>query len=111
MTDVLEDVRPRASSAALPVPVGKARKPGRKRIVIVGGGFAGVAAARALRRCQADVLLVDRRNHHLPALLAHRVATAVRRPDRRAVEQLAARQGFDVLMGGAAGEEPAVANG
>ena len=40
MTDVLEDVRPRALRAD-----GKGRKPGRKRIVIVGGGFAGVAAA------------------------------------------------------------------
>jgi NADH:ubiquinone reductase (H+-translocating) len=38
---------------------------GRKRIVIVGAGFARIAAARALKRCDADVILVDRRVHHI----------------------------------------------
>nr|WP_312883867.1 FAD-dependent oxidoreductase [Rhizobium leguminosarum] len=37
----------------------------RPRIVIIGAGFAGVAAARALRKCDAEVLLIDRRNHHI----------------------------------------------
>jgi NADH dehydrogenase len=106
MTGVLEDVRPRASRAALPAPAGKGREPGRKRIVIVGGGFAGVAAARALRRCAADVLLVDRRNHHIFQPLLYQVATAVLAPSEIAapLRQLAARQGnLDVLLGEASG--------
>ena len=49
----------------------------RKRIVIVGGGFAGIAAACALKRCDADVLLIDRRNHHIFQPLLYQVATAV----------------------------------
>ena len=34
----------------------------RKRVVIVGAGFAGIAAARALRHADVDVVLIDRRN-------------------------------------------------
>jgi NADH dehydrogenase len=48
----------------------------RPRVVIVGGGFGGVAAARALRRAPVDVTLVDRRNHHLFQPLLYQVATA-----------------------------------
>jgi NADH:ubiquinone reductase (H+-translocating) len=106
MANVLEDDRPRALRAALPVPAGQGREPGRKRIVIVGGGFAGVAAARALRRCKADVLLVDRRNHHIFQPLLYQVATAVLAPSEIAgpLRQLAARQGnLDVLLGEATG--------
>ena len=52
----------------------------RKRIVIVGGGFAGIAAARSLKRCDADVVLIDRRNHHIFQPLLYQVATAVLAP-------------------------------
>jgi NADH:ubiquinone reductase (H+-translocating) len=52
----------------------------RKRIVIIGGGFAGIAAARALRRCHAEVVLIDRRNHHIFQPLLYQVATAVLAP-------------------------------
>jgi NADH dehydrogenase len=52
----------------------------RKRVVIVGGGFAGIAAARALRRCGAEVVLIDRRNHHIFQPLLYQVATAVLAP-------------------------------
>lgn len=48
----------------------------RPRIVIVGGGFGGLAAAKALRHVDADVTLVDRRNHHLFQPLLYQVATA-----------------------------------
>ena len=37
----------------------------RKRIVIVGAGFGGMAAVKALKHADADVTLVDRTNHHL----------------------------------------------
>jgi NADH dehydrogenase len=51
----------------------------RPRIVIVGGGFGGLAAAKALRHVDADVTLVDRRNHHLfQPLLYGRDGGAVR---------------------------------
>ena len=47
------------------------------RVVIVGGGFGGLAAAKALRRTPARVLLIDRTNHHLFQPLLYQVATAV----------------------------------
>lgn len=48
---------------------------GRHRVAIVGGGFAGLAAARGLRRADVDVVLVDRSNHHLFQPLLYQVAT------------------------------------
>jgi NADH dehydrogenase len=59
--------------------------PRRKRILIVGGGFAGIAAARALKRADAEVLLIDRRNHHIFQPLLYQVATAVLSPAEIAV--------------------------
>lgn len=47
----------------------------RHRVVIVGGGFGGLCAARSLRRAPVDVVLVDRRNHHLFQPLLYQVAT------------------------------------
>ena len=49
----------------------------RRRVVILGGGFAGLAAARALRHADVDVLLIDRRNHHIFQPLLYQVTTAV----------------------------------
>ena len=45
-------------------------------IVIIGGGFGGLAAARALRRSDARITLVDRKNHHVFQPLLYQVATA-----------------------------------
>jgi len=62
--------------------------------VIVGGGFAGVNAARALRHADADVLLIDRRNHHIFQPLLYQVATAVLSPAEIAapIRQLEVKQ-------------------
>ena len=48
----------------------------RHRVVILGGGFGGLAAARALARAPVEVTLVDKRNHHLFQPLLYQVATA-----------------------------------
>lgn len=45
------------------------------RVVVIGGGFAGLYAAKALRRAQAHLTLVDRRNFHLFQPLLYQVAT------------------------------------
>jgi NADH dehydrogenase len=50
---------------------------GRHRVVIVGGGFGGLAAAKALRRAPVDVTVVDRQAHHLFQPLLYQVATGV----------------------------------
>jgi NADH dehydrogenase FAD-containing subunit len=49
-------------------------------IVIVGGGFGGLAAAKALRNTSADIILIDRLNHHLFQPLLYQVATTVLAP-------------------------------
>jgi NADH dehydrogenase FAD-containing subunit len=46
-------------------------------VVIVGGGFGGLAAAKALRRAPVKVLLIDRSNHHVFQPLLYQVATSV----------------------------------
>ena len=51
-----------------------------KRIVIIGAGFAGLAAAKALRHANADVLVIDRANHNLFQPLLYQVATTVLSP-------------------------------
>ena len=78
------EIRPEEASGTTP----------RKRVVIVGGGFAGVNAARALRHADADVLLIDRRNHHIFQPLLYQVATAVLSPAEIAapIRQLEAEQ-------------------
>jgi NADH dehydrogenase len=49
-------------------------------IVIIGGGFGGLAAARALRHADVRVTLLDRRNHHVFQPLLYQVATATLSP-------------------------------
>jgi len=50
--------------------------PARPRVVIIGGGFGGLSAAKALRGKDLDVLLIDSRNHHVFQPLLYQVATA-----------------------------------
>src|ERR1700675_4793171 len=74
---------------------------GKKRVLIVGRGFAGVAAAHALKRADVEVLLVDRRNHHIFQPLLYQVATAVLAPAEIAapIRQLKAKQkNLNVLL-------------
>ena len=71
------------------------------RIVIVGGGFGGIAAARALRGCKAEIVLIDRRNHHIFRPLLYQVATAVLAPSEIAIpiRQLVEKQkNLSVIM-------------
>jgi NADH:ubiquinone reductase (H+-translocating) len=58
-------------------PVAKTSLP---RIVIIGGGFGGLTVAQKLRKANADITLIDRRNHHLFQPLLYQVATAALSP-------------------------------
>jgi NADH dehydrogenase len=66
----------------------------RKRVVIIGGGFAGIAAAHALRHADAEIVLIDRRNHHIFQPLLYQVALAILSPAEIAapIRQLEAKQ-------------------
>ena len=48
----------------------------RKKVVVIGGGFAGLWAVRALGKAPVDITLIDRSNHHLFQPLLYQVATA-----------------------------------
>ena len=52
----------------------------RKRVVVVGGGFAGIHAAKGLSKLPVDVTLIDRKNHHTFQPLLYQVALAVLSP-------------------------------
>src|SRR6476469_4015187 len=52
----------------------------RPNVVIVGAGFGGIEAAKALRRAPVDVTLIDRQNHHCFQPLLYQVATAALSP-------------------------------
>jgi NADH dehydrogenase FAD-containing subunit len=80
------------------------------RVVIVGAGFGGLAAAKALRRAPCDVLVIDRRNYHLFQPLLYQVATAALSPADIAspIRSILARQkNARVLMARVAGIDAA----
>ena len=52
------------------------------RVIIVGGGFGGLNAAKALRRTPAEIILIDRTNHHLFQPLLYQVATSALTPSQ-----------------------------
>jgi len=84
----------------------------RHRVVIVGGGFGGLYAARALRRAPADVTLIDRQNHHLFSPLLYQVATAQLAPGEIAQplrSLLRNQSNTQVLLGEAVDLDPGTA--
>ncbi len=75
--------------------------PEKPRVVIVGGGFAGLEAARALAGADAEVVLIDRHNHHLFQPLLYQIATAALSPANIAapIRKILARQkNCEVIM-------------
>src|SRR3954468_18530538 len=52
----------------------------RPKVVIIGAGFAGLEAARALSRAAVDIVLLDKKNHHCFQPLLYQVATAALSP-------------------------------
>src|SRR5271163_1359975 len=52
------------------------------QIIVVGGGFGGLAAAKALKNTPAEIILIDRTNHHLFQPLLYQVATAALTPSQ-----------------------------
>jgi NADH dehydrogenase len=90
--------------------VAEARSRGRPRVLILGGGFAGLYAARALRGAAVDVTVVDRTNHHLFQPLLYQVATATLAPSDIAAPirwLLRHQANAEVLLGEAAAIDPA----
>ena len=54
----------------------------KKRVIIIGGGFAGCMVAKKLARYDYDILLFDKRNHHVFQPLLYQVATAMLSPSQ-----------------------------
>ncbi len=52
----------------------------KKEVIIVGGGFAGISAAKVLRNTEWNVTIIDKKNHHLFQPLLYQVATAALSP-------------------------------
>ena len=74
----------------------------REHVVIVGGGFGGINAAKKLKDADVDITLIDKTNHHLFQPLLYQVATAALSPGDiaapiRAI--LGERKGLKVLLG------------
>lgn len=72
------------------------------RIVIIGGGFGGLSAAKALKKAKLEILLIDKTNHHLFQPLLYEVATAALSPGEIATplrEILRHQSNTSVIMG------------
>jgi len=81
-----------------------------KHVVIIGGGFGGIAAARALKRAPVRLTMIDRRNHHLFQPLLYQVATAALNPSDIAspIRRILSRQrNASVILGEAISIETA----
>src|SRR6185437_1150453 len=81
----------------------------KRRVVIIGGGFGGLHAAKALKRAPVSVTLIDRRNYHLFQPLLYQVATGSLSPGEIAspIRGVLSRQkNTDVLLGEAVDLDP-----
>src|SRR5438132_3945987 len=86
------------------------RTPNTPRVVIVGGGFGGLAAAKALGKAPVEVILIDRTNHHVFAPLLYQVATSVLAPSQMSSplrEVLRRHKNTTVIMGEVTGVDKA----
>jgi NADH:ubiquinone reductase (H+-translocating) len=84
--------------------------PGQHRVIILGGGFAGLLAAQKLKRAPLQVKLFDRRNFHLFQPLMYQVATGSLSPGEIAAplrSVLSRQKNAEVLLGEAADIDPA----
>ena len=78
----------------------------KPKVVIIGGGFGGLSAAKALAKKSVDVTLIDRKNHHVFQPLLYQVATAVlspgeiAQPIRRILHKF---KNIEVILGDVAG--------
>src|SRR5688500_12249398 len=82
----------------------------RKRLIIIGAGFAGINLAKQLRRAPVDVVIVDRHNYHLFQPLLYQVATATLSPAdiARPIRQIVRRQAnAEVLLAEVTAIDPA----
>jgi NADH dehydrogenase len=80
------------------------------RVVIVGGGFGGLAAAKALGKAPVEVILIDRTNHHVFQPLLYQVATSVLAPSQMSSpirEVLRRHRNTTVIMGEVTGVDKA----
>jgi NADH:ubiquinone reductase (H+-translocating) len=71
---------PPAPQPAVPAGARATAATRRPRVVIIGAGFGGLAAATALRKAPVDLTVIDRRNYHLFQPLLYQVATAALSP-------------------------------
>lgn len=81
----------------------------RPRVIVLGAGFGGLYAARALRDAPADVTVIDRTNHHVFQPLLYQVATATLTPSDIAAPirwLLRAQKNTEVVMGDVTEIEP-----
>src|SRR5881409_1074274 len=86
------------------------QKSNTPRVVIVGGGFGGLAAAKALGKAPVEVILIDRTNHSVFAPLLYQVATSVLAPSQMSSplrEVLRRHKNTTVIMGEVTGVDKA----
>src|SRR5712692_10413253 len=89
---------------------GGGSSPYTPRVVIVGGGFGGLAAAKALGKAPVEVILIDRTNHHVFQPLLYQVATSVLAPSQMSSpirEVLRRHKNTTVIMGEVTGVDKA----
>lgn len=74
----------------------------KSKVIIIGGGFGGLNAAKALKKADVDILLIDKTNYHLFQPLLYEVATAALSPGEIAtpLREILRHQGnISVIMG------------